>query len=241
MFYTKPKFQRPVKSGNDWPGLVRVNFKHPGVQYPFKFMCPQPLCFISLVAATEEKIIEQIETHTCPWFGGGTTTFSWGVMSDDYLTPIWKMLDEQVDIIKGGGSAGRTDDQVRLDMQDARMKARGIAESLAILMPPFFTTGDEIVREAVVRWERRQAGADYETPGLGRFKFQRPPGVVGDPDNPSWVTQPEYDTKAPKPAPKHNLTDAEVASVKASKNFPVAMLAAAYNTTEAVIKYLQSE
>lgn len=241
MLYTKPKYQGPVKVGNNWPGLYKVNFKHPGVLYPYKYLCPQPLCFLSLVAATEEKIIEQIETHTCPWFGGGTTTFSWGVMSDEYLTPIWKLLDDEVDMIKGAGDPSRSDDQVRNDMQGARMRARGLAEALAILMPPFFTTGDEIVREAIVRWEHRKAGKTYETPGLGRYKFQRPPGVVGDPSNPSWVTQPEYDTKAPKAAPKHNLTAEEVTKVKASKSFPVAMLAAAYNTTEAVIKYLQSE
>lgn len=232
----EPKFTRPVKTANGWPGVTKVNFKHPGIQYPWKFHCPQALCFFVVVAATEEILNERIETHPCPWYGGGTTTFSWGVMSDEYLEPIWAKLDAEVDTIKAETTDYPTD-----KFTQARYRARGLAEALAILMPPFFTTGDEIVREAMVRWEKRQAGQPYETPGIGRFKWNRPPGVIGDPNNPSWVDKAEYDASQPKPAPKHNLTDAQIAQIKASKNFPVRMLAKALDTDEAVIKYFQAQ
>jgi hypothetical protein len=251
------KFKRPAKTADGWPGVVKLNFKHPGLQYPFKFYCPQPLCFYHIVAADETTLNVRIETHPCPWHGGGTTTFSWGVMSDTYLQPIWEMLDRQVDILKGAGADTRCDDEVLSDMRTARHQARGMAEALAILMPPFFTTGDEIVREALVRWENRQAGIDYETPGIGRFKFQRPPGMTTEPDDPSWVTKPEYiddgQRAAPKPRAKptvraepkpaektkDQLTAEEITKIKAAAAFPVRMLASAYGVSETVIKEVQ--
>jgi hypothetical protein len=226
------KFKRPVKVANTWPGKTKLNFTHPGIQYPWKFHCPQPLCFYVVVAADEATIDKRIETHTCPWFGGGTTTFSWGTMSDDFLQPIWKMLDASVDVLKSPNATAE-------EKIAARFGGRGLAEALAILMPPFFKTGDEIVKEAIVRWENRQAGTDYETPGLGRFKFKRPPGVIGDPDNPSWVTKPEYDAKEPKPAPKYDLDEAAIAAIKKGKAFPAQILMAAYGVSLDVIKYIQ--
>lgn len=228
------KFKRPVKEGNTWPGLTNVLYIKPPVQYPWRFHCPQPLCFYVVHAPSEATAIKRINEHPCPWYGGGTTTFSWGVMSDDYLTPIWGQLDDQVDIIKGTI-------EVHHDVfVAARHKARAVADVLAVLMPPFFTDGDEIVREALVRWEKRQAGQEYETPGLGRFKFKRPPGVIGNPDYPSWAPSAEHDPDEEKPAPKHELSDDAIAKIKASKGFPVTMLAMAYGTTDAVIKYIQA-
>jgi len=237
---TEPKYGKLVKTANGWPGVYNTLHTNPKAEYPWRFHCPQPLCFMAIHAATEVILNTRIEAHQCPWFGGGTTTFSWGVMADDYLMPIWRMLDAEVDIIKGAGIVERTDDQVRNDMQAARFKARGLAEALAILMPPFFTTGDEIVKEALVRWERRQAGdTDYETPGIGRFKWKRPPGVIGDPNKPSWAK--EYDPAEPKKkaAPKHSLDSTAIAAIKAAAAFPAEILSTAYGVSVDVIKYIQ--
>jgi hypothetical protein len=114
-----------------------------------------------------------------------------------------------------------------------------VADTLAVLMVPFFTTGDEIVKEAIVRWEHRQAGTDYETPGIGRFKWKRPPGVIGDPNKPSWAK--EYDPSEPKKkaAPKHNLDEAAIAAIKAAAAFPAEILSTAYGVPVDVIKYIQ--
>lgn len=226
---TEPKYAKLVKTANGWPGVYNTLHTNPKAEYPWRFHCPQPLCFMVLHAATEVILNTRIEKHQCPWFGGGTTTFSWGVMADEYLTPIWKQLDEQVDAIQAKDG----------HEQIARFKARAIAEALAILMPPFFTTGDEIVKEALVRWEHRQAGTDYETPGIGRFKWKRPPGVIGDPNKPSWAK--EYDPSEPKPKKKvtHNLSDADVTAIKAAAAFPAEILATAYGVTADVIKNIQ--
>lgn len=228
---------QPVKDVKTYPGKFKLNFKHPGVQYPWKFNCPQPLCFYVIVAATEELIDKRIEEHTCPWFGGGTTTFSWGVMSDDYITPIWKMLDAAVDVMKNSDATAE-------EKTAARYGGRGLAEALAILMPPFFTDGDAIVREALVRWQHRQDGTEYTTPGIGKYKF-RPPGaeVV---DEPSWVKQPEYEVPsggrpkaAPKSKPTHALSQSDQEAIKKAKGFPIAVLVAAYGVSGDVIKSIQ--
>lgn len=232
----KPKFGGPVKDGLTWPGKYKLNFIHPGVQYPWKFNCPEPLCFYAIVAADEVTLDKRIEQHTCPWYGGGTTTFSWGVMSDFYLGPIWKLLDDQVDIIKG-----TVPSEYFEQFTAAKFKARGIAEVLAVLMPPFFATADEIVREAIVRWEKRQAGEKYDTPGLGTRKFHRPPGAEGV-DNPSWITKPEYTADQPrpkKPAPKYNLDPTQIAEIKARKGFPAEILSSVYGVPVDIVKSIQ--
>jgi hypothetical protein len=153
-------------------------------------------------------------------------------MADDYLQPIWGNLDRLVDVFK---NTDKTHDARR----EAGLMARGVADTLAVLMVPFFTTGDEIVKEAIVRWEHRQAGTDYETPGIGRFKWKRPPGVIGDPNKPSWAK--EYDPSEPKKkaAPKHNLDEAAIAAIKAAAAFPAEILSTAYGVPVDVIKYIQ--
>lgn len=241
---TVPKYQRPVKDPNTWFGKF-TSFTS-GNQYPWQFRCPAPFCFYVIMAPDEATLDERIEKHKCPWFGGGTTTYSWGVMSDSYIGPIWEMLDREVDIIKGGGDPTRTDDQIRQDMQMSRYKARGLAEALGVLMAPFFTTANEIVKEAIVRWEKRQAGENYETPGLGRLKWKRV-DLDHDPSSPSWLTQ-EHDpafvkTPAAQVAakPSHSLSPETVALIKASSNFPAEILATAYGVTVEVIKSIWEE
>lgn len=232
-----PKYTRPVKTGNTWVGLTFNDLPgHPTkVEYPWKYHCPAPLCFMVIHAATEDIIDERIRKHPCPWYGGGTTTLSWGVMSDNYLAPIWEKLDAEVDIMKGiGRSEHAGDDEIREDMQAARYRAGAYAETLAILMPPFFSTKKEIVNEALVRHENRVAGVDYETPGLGRLRYKVPVTSRGDVID-------EYDPAAPKKAPPNSLTEIEIANIKKSKTFPIAMLMSAYGVDRKVIEFYQSQ
>lgn len=209
--------------------------EHPGINYRFHFACPAPLCFYNIVAATAELRDVRAADHPCPWFGGGHTTLSWGIMSDQYLEPIWKLLDASVDSIKGTAP----DDWDQPSLQATRAEARAYANTLALLMQPFFSTQQEISHEALRRWQERQAGRVPETPGIGRLKWKRPGGVVGDPSHPSWVTK-EYDPANPTPI-HHNLTDEQVAAVKAAKGMPVAMIATAFDVSERVVLALQKE
>lgn len=224
---TVPKYKKPAKTATGWPGKFRSDY--PGWEkqaYPWKFQCQAPLCFYAIVAATEEKIDKRIEDHPCPWFGGGTTTLSWGVMSDSYLAPIWELMDKHMDAVYDETASS----EARLANREV---ARGLAYSLSILMPPFFSTPGEIIIEAKVRYEHRKAGTEYETPGLGRLKWKQP---LAD-STLAFAQRSEYD---PNAEPANKLTDEEKAKIKASKMFPTNMLAEAYGVSEAVIKWFQA-
>lgn len=185
------------------------------------------MCFFTVSAKTEWEADNRLKTHTCPWYGGGKTTLSWGVMSDHFLLPMWRELDELLDKLKA--------DEAELGGMHVALRGevRGLCRALSILMPPFFTTVKDVAMEANKRWEKRQAGEDYETPGIGRLKFQRPPGA--DLITPSGIPRtPEFDPTAPK----HRLPKEAVEKILAASKagFTPDMLAPAYGVTEAVIK-----
>lgn len=243
---TAPKYRSPVKDPITWPGKFQKKF--PGNPYPWEFRCPAPFCFYVIVAPDEETLDERIEGHKCPWFGGGTTTFSWGVMSDDYIGPIWLMLDQKVDIIKDLS----VPEPARVA---ARHQARGLAEALAVLMVPFFRDSTSIALEASRRHECRQKGEPVETPGLGRMKWKRP-DETHDPSRPSWLTkkyEEEFDAeqaaikaqkrKAEEEKAKfsHSLDEATVTLIKNSKAFPPEILSAAYGVSADVIKHIWNQ
>lgn len=223
------------KRGYIWRGVYKLPVtRASGIDRPWVAKCPAPMCFYSVSAKTETEADIRLKTHTCPWYGGGNTTLSWGVMSDHFLKPIWEKLDKAVDeLMAHRGEDPLPPGYVDHDLTRYEGTARGIAEALAILMPPFFTTGDEIVREAMVRYKKRKAGEEYETPGIGRLKFAQPPGAElitasGLPRTP------EYDPTAPK----HRLPEEAVKKILAATaaGFTPDMLAPAYGVSVAVIK-----
>jgi len=80
-----------------------------------------------------------------------------GINPNDILLETWKKLDNEVTRIR------EQDPQLN---EDAKHKGRALAEVLALMMPPFFSDADAIVREALRRYDHR-GNAEYETPGLG--------------------------------------------------------------------------
>lgn len=233
----EPKFQRPGKPGHIWPGVYKIpkSYLLDAQKHPWHFNCPAPLCFYRGAYADELAARKIQETHPCPWFGGGTTTLSWGIMSDMFLAPIWADLDALMDIIK-------SDSHSEEEKARCRFAARGMATALAHLMPPFFHTWEEVATEAAVRWQARQKGEDYETPGIGRLRYAVPPGAEkmtpsGIPHHMAAGTKsaPEYH---PSTASKnHGLTDEQVALVMSGHRagFPAKMLAMAHGVDEKIV------
>lgn len=232
----EPKFRRPGKVGHCWPGVWKASPSTRDDRLSDKkrlwhFNCPAPLCFYQGSYADEVMARKIQETHPCPWYGGGKTTISRGMMSDMFLAPIWKMLDETVDEL------------MEENREDLAARARALADALAVLMPPFFYTGDEVAHEAMVRHQKRQAGEEYETPGIGRLRFAVPPGAQEL--TPSGLSHasvagtkhaPEYH---PAEASKNfGLPEERVAEIVKSlkAGFPTRMLAEAYGVNEALIK-----
>lgn len=85
------------------------------------------------------------------------------------LQRTWDMLDEvMVAIMEPPGDP---------EKHDAQIRARAIADVLAMFMVPHFKTRDEISAEAVRRYQAKQNGdTEYETPGLGSRRYEAPPG-----------------------------------------------------------------
>jgi hypothetical protein len=129
-----------------------------------------------------------------------------GVNPNDILLSTWNMLDQQIKEIKEG-----------LDSIYPKAKARALCDVLALMMPPFFDTSDEIGKEALRRYENRD-NPEYETPGLGLKSLA------------------EHDTTpyahtTPKKATPAKLDDATRANIKLaleSKLFTASQLAKSY-------------
>lgn len=196
-------------------------------KHPWGFRCPAPMCFYQ-ISTTSEKDAESArsrhEATGCPWFGGGSTTLDWGAMSGSFLDPIWAQLDARMSDIMDNLTP-ETDAHQR-----AKYEARGLAISLAILMPPFFHTPDEIAREAKVRYDKRKAGEDYETHGIGRLRYKPPSSTIRDVHTSS--------TPAPQ---KHLLDEATRKGVIAALEsglFKPEQLANTYSVSVAYIKSL---
>lgn len=230
------KHVRPGKPGHIWPGIYRIPLGWKDQTKPWKLCCPAPLCFFSGRYEFQATARKMQEAHPCPWFGGGTTTISWGIMSSQFLSPLWTELDRLVDFVMDESNDST-------ERGKAAERARGLAFALATFMPPFFNTVDEISHESLVRWEKRKAGEDYETPGLGRLRFQVPPAAhvltpagLYHSEVAGTKHAPEFHPGAQTPR-SHGLSDAKVLEiVSAAKNgFPNRMLATVHGVPENVI------
>lgn len=232
----EPKFSRPGKVGHVWPGVYKLPPSHPEKVNRWRLACPAPLCFLQGAYPDEGMAQKMQETHTCPWYGGGKTTLSWGIMSDMFLAPIWADLDGLMDVIK-------SEDYSDEERQRCKSAARGMAQALAHLMPPFFHTWEEVATEAQVRWQKRQAGEDYETPGIGRLRFKTPPGAElltpsGIPHDVVVGTKSEPEHHPATMRKNFGLSEDKAAAIVSAvkAGFPARMLATAHGVSEQVIQ-----
>lgn len=126
----------------------------------------------------------------------------------DMLFELWKKIDYEVDQIKSGS----------LNPEYNKFRAGAFAEAISMIMP---LTRDEVSAEALRRWEARQAGTDYETPGLAE-EIYTPPVTFGN-----------------QKSTGNRIPDAAVnSSTQAIKlgMFTVAQIAKSYGMTEDEVK-----
>ncbi|HEY6021860.1 MAG TPA: hypothetical protein VIY48_18950 [Candidatus Paceibacterota bacterium] len=209
--------------------------------------CSEPHCFRYLTFNSEAEAVQDKNTHPCPWWGGDTKV-SWSV-TKTLVEQLWAMMDNVMDEITKGGPS--------LEYNKAR--ARGLADATALFMAPFFKTGDEIVQEVVKRKKARDAGEEYETPGIGARRYESAAmahasaaeGWYETPED-GYTTNParagesrnqRRTTAAPRRAPVQSkqLSPQEADAVRlAHKQMPqiftVAVLAKQYGVSEAVVK-----
>lgn len=144
----------------------------------------------------------------------------------DILLKTWQRLDVAVEMLDATQVGSREHELLR-------GKCVSLAEVLADMMPPFFTTSKEIADEARRRMLHRQEGTDYETPGLGveaLAEFERIPVQRG-------VMSPATRTSAPMA-----LAPDVAANIKkglASGLFTAAQLASSYKVPVSVVEALR--
>lgn len=122
--------------------------------------CSAPNCFRYLTFETREEAEADKLNHPCPWWGGQTKV-AWSV-TKTLVEKLWDMMDADMDQIASGGPMA----------EYHKNHARGLADATALFMRPFFETADDIVREVVKRKKARDAGEEYETPGLGARRYE---------------------------------------------------------------------
>lgn len=220
----------------------------------YLFECNQPNCFRRLTFKTLEQAQLEQTNHKCPWWGGETKV-AWSV-TQTLVQQMWEKLDLAFQPIAQG-----------MGTEKDKARARAIAECIAIFMPPFFTTADDVVREAVRRHKADEAGEDYETPGLGSRRYEgamrqaeqhasATEGWYSTPDGAYTSDQSRAGAKATRATGRarthaagqvdtSKLTDAEKKTIKDFNQqmpqvFTAKALAKQYGVTEAVIEAVLS-
>jgi hypothetical protein len=153
------------------------------------------------------------------------------------LFSLWELLQSKVKIIVGDDRGDKTDDEIRMAMQQARYEGRGIAEALAILMKPFMQDADAVVRAAVAYYK----DPTYQVNGLGTHLWDpmyNPDGTLRVKMNTEVTKRTRTPVKAapPKPTAK-KLSEADIAFCKASSEmFSVEDLAGMFKVSVAEVQ-----
>lgn len=154
--------------------------------------------------------------------------FKMGKNATDILLNTWKLADREYARMQEQqlGNAGQA-------LLIERSKVYVLAEVLATMMPPFFTTIREVGEEIARRYENRD-NPDYETPGLGDnalAQFESQPVSHG-------VMTPSTRSSAPMA-----LSPEVAENIKkglASGLFTAAQLASSYKVPVAVVESLRT-
>ena len=75
----------------------------------------------------------------------------------NHLLALWGKLDDSIDIIRANQTA---------DMEHEKTRALTLAEVIQQLMHMFYADTNSVLAESMSRWEARQEGREYESPGL---------------------------------------------------------------------------
>ena len=168
---------------------------------------------------------------------------SWSV-TKTLVQQMWDLIDADMSRLK--------EENVAPEEKDAlKIRARAIAECLAIFMVPFFTTSDEIAHEALKRYKAKAAGEEYDSPGMNARRYERPgleskdsrfyiapDGFTSDPSQ-AGVTASKKRSGSVQTTAEHKFTPAEVEVIKAMSGpggFTPEQLAKTYGVSVAIIK-----
>lgn len=136
-------------------------------RFPFLVECNKnDLCLLHITVKTYEEAVEleKPENHKCP--RRGETNFGASV-TQSLLEQAWGILDQHMAMVQ-------SIEKGHPERENWMNRCRGVAEVIALFMPPHFRTADEVAREAMKRWQAAQNGEPRRTAGLGDLKYTFP-------------------------------------------------------------------
>lgn len=77
----------------------------------------------------------------------------------DVCVELWHKLDNTIDQIRGG----QVDVQL---LEFEKVRASTLADTIALIMSPFYADTNAVLAESMTRWKARQEGREHESPGL---------------------------------------------------------------------------
>lgn len=137
----------------------------------FLTTCLQPNCQFQVTDRTEASGLRGIEIHSCPYYVGKVKV-SWVSHGPTLLQQLWDEADSKYAEFRplkaGEGHAS--------EVAILQGQLRGLAFALSLFMQPHLTSVADVSREVAKRYQMKQAGEEYETPGLGSRIYEPPPG-----------------------------------------------------------------
>jgi hypothetical protein len=187
------------------------------------------MCMFRLTFKTyeEAKRWDDPKQHGCP--RRGPTGFGASV-TQTLLEQAWGILDQHMGIVQ-------SIDKDHPERVIWMARCRGVAEVLALFMPPHFRTADEIAREAMKRWQAAQNGEPRRTAGLGDLKYTFP----DDPKYKRPLAQAAY-KKAKAEAGQENVDPKTREDILVGKAFMTPQqLAEAFNLNIKTVEHILAE
>lgn len=123
--------------------------------------------------------------------------------TEPLLFSLWRLLDHKVEELMADPS-----DQQR------KFEARGIAETLTVLMAKFYPTADDVVREAVSRYKHKQNGVEHESPGLGEHLWNPLYNADGSPRTFTAAATPAKAAPVARPKKKSSISEGTITAIK---------------------------
>jgi len=140
------------------------------------------------------------------------------------ILSCWEELDAIIDRIK---------DPAEIDREGAVAEARGMAKIIVRWTAPHYRTTQDISREALRRWQARQAGEEPYT--LGTVVAQASADLAVSLGTRTGTAAPA--ARTPRPAPSKQFTEEEVTAIKNghAMGFSLKDLATAFKCQESNI------
>lgn len=157
--------------------MIQATQSYAAVNWPWLFTCDVRWCYWRTVHKTYEEaeaVRDQHNLETCPMANDSTIMDETDDRGLHYTKPhlgksmVEKMWDELDSIYENLAQATTSHGEDRL-----KGRARGVAWCIALCSGPYYEKADEVVREAVKRYQMKKGERPWEpTPG---YKWNPPP------------------------------------------------------------------